>query len=159
MTTEATILLVGVGDVLTGLMAGLEEAGLFVERSAPHELATAFEVIQPDLVVHVGAPFAQGTVAFLQAEARAHRLVRLVLVGERAELSLLRRLDREIVESVLALDIPLRLIVERIRALGQRTHGNGVPPYATHSTSAEPAQSEARTPPQNPEEKLRPTSM
>jgi|GEM_PF-2836508 len=116
MTNEATVLIVEAAPLPDEFVAHLEAAGLFVEVVAYADLPSAYTVVAPDLVVHVGAAHAEATVRFLKGERTLP--TRLVLVGSRAELTELRSLDRSVVQSVLALDIPEKLIVERIVSLG-----------------------------------------
>jgi tetratricopeptide (TPR) repeat protein len=130
MTNEATVLVVEAEPLPEEFVVHLEAAGLFVEVTPPSGLAAAYTVVGPDLVVHVGAADADATVRFLKKEGELQP-TRLVLVGRRAELSALRRLDRSVVQSVLARDIPEKLIVERILTLGRRALGPSPTPAAS----------------------------
>jgi tetratricopeptide (TPR) repeat protein len=125
MSTEATVLLVAAETPPEGLVEAIEAAGLYVEVTSPQEFPSALPVATPDVVVHLGASQAIVTAALLRPADETELPIPLVLLGARTEVETLRRLDRRVVRAVLALDIPKKLIVDRIVALASAVSESG----------------------------------
>lgn len=138
MATDANLLLVSSGVWPERIVLRLEEQGAFVEVIRPEELEMSFQVVGPDLVVHYGLAGAKAVLGYLGREPEG-RPIRLVLVGPRAELSALRKLDRRVVLGVLADDLPETTICERIVSLASRKHEARVAaPIASAKTPSVP---------------------
>lgn len=122
MSIDPNLLIVTEEKVPADWVRRLEARGLFVEIASLEALRSAFQVVGPDLVVHVGQDGAKATVDFLIEES-SRRLVRAVVVTAPEALAVARRLDKRIVVSVLAADTPLEVLVDRIVKLAVHAVG------------------------------------
>lgn len=121
MSVAPTILFVTQEPAPPSLLTQLEERSIFVEQSTPEDFAQTFTVVGPDLVVLAEQEPAERLVQFLQKQPSGARKIRLVLLVERAHLALMRKLDRSVVVSVLARDMPEKILLERLTLLAQKS--------------------------------------
>lgn len=121
MSVAPTILFVTQEPAPPSLLTQLEERSIFVEQSTPEDFAQTFTVVGPDLVVLAEQEPAEHLVQFLQKQPSGARKIRLVLLVERAHLALMRKLDRSVVVSVLARDMPEKILLERLTLLAQKS--------------------------------------
>ncbi|HSC89524.1 MAG TPA: hypothetical protein VLC09_19715 [Polyangiaceae bacterium] len=120
MANESSVLVVSGGDLPPSLVTRLEEAGLFVERTTPGDLADVFNVIGPDLVLHWGRAQWEEVATHVAAGPDPRR-VRVVVVVQRDTMADVRKANRSSVASVLSDDMPEKTLVERVVLLAQKS--------------------------------------
>ncbi len=134
MSDDLTVLLMGTLTPSEQLKSLLEKQRVFGDHAKLGELNNMVRLADPALIVHFGKEGAQEVVTLLKDQPVAGR-VRLVVVANRSELTELRKLDREIVASLLATDMPDSVLAARIAMLakkrgdtGSRDLASSVPP-------------------------------
>lgn len=145
MSDDLTVLLMGTPAPSEQLKSLLEKQRVFGDHAKLGELNNMVRLADPALVVHFGKEGAQDAVALLKDQPVAGR-VRLVVVANRSELTELRKLDREVVASLLATDMPDSVLAARIAMLAKKRGDTGLrdmpstapPPAASAPTAAPP---------------------
>ena len=127
MAEELTVLLVSAVEPDENLVAQLEKQGVFAEQCLPDELSNMLALVEPSLVVQLGAPGAAEVVELLKTTNNVRR-VRLVIVASRKDIPALRKLDRAVVVSLLATDIAPSVVATRISMLARKGPGKTDPP-------------------------------
>ena len=127
MAEELTVLLVSAIEPDENLVAQLEKQGVFAEQCLPEELSNMLALVEPSLVVQLGAPGAAEVTELLKTTSNVRR-VRLVIVAARKEIPELRKLDRAVVVSLLATDIAPSVVATRISMLARKGPGKTDPP-------------------------------
>lgn len=119
MNVEPTILVLADGQPPEELATELERHHVFTEFTTPAALGDVFDVVAPDLVLLFGRKHFDTTVAFL-AHLPEQRRVRLAVLAARSELSSFRDVDRELVATVLSLDISTSALAARLATVALR---------------------------------------
>lgn len=119
MNVEPTILVLADGQPPEELASELERHHVFTEFTTPAALADVFDVVAPDLVLLFGRKHFDTTAAFL-AHLPEERRVRLAVLAARSELASFRDVDRELVATVLSLDISTSALAARLATVALR---------------------------------------
>ncbi len=122
MSEDLTVLLLGSPGPSDQLKALLEKQRIFGDPVRRGELENMMRLADPALLVQFGKDGARDVVEMLRAKPIAER-VRLVIIAERPDLPELRKLDREIVASLLATDMPDSVLSTRIGMLAKKRRG------------------------------------
>ncbi len=119
MNVEPTILVLADGQPPEELATELERHHVFTEFTTPAALGDVFDVVAPDLVLLFGRKHFDTTAAFL-AQLPEQRRVRLAVLAARSELSSFRDVDRDLVATVLSLDISTSALAARLATVALR---------------------------------------
>src|SRR5690606_25889973 len=96
----------------------LEKQGIFGDPVNQNEFPNMLRLADPALVIHFGKEGAHDTVRVLQKMPPDQR-VHLVVIASRSDLPELRKLDRNVVSSLLATDMPDSVLSARIAMLAR----------------------------------------
>ena len=119
MAGEARVVVVSVGEPPGPLIQELRQRGLVVVESGFADAEEEIEKLEPDLVVLFGSRGAMELTTLLDDASRKLR-PRLAIVAGGRELSRLWGLNRDIVVSLLASEMSVRVIAERLQALAKQ---------------------------------------
>lgn len=118
MSEDLSVLLSGSAAPSAQLKSLLEKQGIFGDPVNQNEFPNMLRLADPALVIHFGKEGAHDTVRVLQKMPPDQR-VHLVVIASRSDLPELRKLDRNVVSSLLATDMPDSVLSARIAMLAR----------------------------------------
>lgn len=154
MSEDLNVLLMGTAGPSEQLKSLLEKQKIFGDRARLAELENMVRLADPALIIQFGKEGAQEAVDLLQS-LPPHLSVRLVVIANRSELLDLRKLDRNVVVSLLATDMPDSVLAARIVNLARKRDGgpSTIPP-AVQGSEIPPAVATTDRPTAAPSGKL-----